>query len=199
MPTAITERDRIINMLQLSKLYIEAAELINGCKIQQETISSIRYEPIILNISFACEILLKCYYLFHHHARIKTHDLFEIYNSMSKNNKSQIYNYFKINSAQTINRNDFEILLKLSGDHFYNDRYLYESEYDYDFENSNDINLNNFDKQKYYQWHRYNHVLFLYLLSVNLKTQIAKKILKVKRFNLSNHEKDYIISLLSND
>ena len=201
MNKEIDDKDYIINMLQTGIDFISASEYINGCIIRYDTITCLRYRPLIINISFACEVLLKCYYFINFNEELKSeHNLFKIYINIKFRNQSfvdLIFNKFNnIFPKGPMPFNEFEETLKLGGNHFYIDRYLYELRTDYDFESSNNIN-NTFDKQnqqKRYQWIRYEDVYFLYILSNCLKLLIAEYILE--KFQLKEKEKNYIKSII---
>ena len=201
MNKKIDNQDYIINMLQTGIDFISSSEYINGCIIRYDTISCLRYRPLIINISFACEVLLKCYYFINFNEELKSeHNLFKIYINIKFRNQSfvdLIFNKFNnIFPKGPMPFNEFEETLKLGGNHFYIDRYLYELRTDYDFESSNNIS-NNFDKQdqqKDYQWNKYGDVYFLYILSNCLKILIAEYILE--KFQLKEKEKNYIKSII---
>lgn len=201
MNKKIDNQDYIINMLQTGIDFISSSEYINGCIIRYDTISCLRYRPLIINISFACEVLLKCYYFISFDKELKSeHNLFNIYREIKSKNPSfadLIFNKFNnLFSKGPMHFNKFEKTLALGGNHFCIDRYLYELRTDYDFESSNNIN-NTFDKQnqqKRYQWNRYEDVYFLYILSNCLKLLIAEYILE--KFQLTEKEKNYIKSII---
>lgn len=201
MNKKIDNQDYIINMLQTGIDFISSSEYINGCIIRYDTISCLRYRPLIINISFACEVLLKCYYFISFDKELKSeHNLFNIYREIKSKNPSfadLIFNKFNnLFSKGPMHFNKFEETLALGGNHFCIDRYLYELRTDYDFESSNNIN-NTFDKQnqqKRYQWIRYEDVYFLYILSNCLKLLIAEYILE--KFQLKEKEKNYIKSII---
>lgn len=197
MNEQINNKDYIMGIFQTGLDFISATEFINGCSIRYDTISSLRYKPLIVNISFACEVLLKCYYFINFNEELKgKHNLFKIYTKIKDKNNSLadlILNKFnKLFPYDPILSDKFEETLKLSGNHFYIDRYLYELKTAFDFASSNNIS-NNFDiqdQQKYYQWNRYGDFYFLYILSNSLKSLIAEHI--VTNPELTKKELRYI-------
>lgn len=201
MNKELNNKDYIMGIFQTGIDFISATEFINGCNIRYDTISSLRYKPLIVNISFACEVLFKCYYFINFNEELKDeHDLYIIYTEIKKRNHilaNSVFNKFNnICQCESISLSQFEETLKLAGDHFFIDRYLYELKTNYDFQSSNNIynNFNKQNKQKHYQWNQYGDFYFLYNLSNGLKLLIAEYI--SNNLKLNEKELRYIESMI---
>lgn len=99
--------------------FLQAASMLHGEEnILYGWFNPVLY-PIIVNISFSCELFIKCL-LAKNKAPTKGHNLKELFDELDNEQRQQIKTLTK--------ENDFDIVLKNHSDFFVKYRYVYEKD-----------------------------------------------------------------------
>ena len=99
--------------------FLQAANMLHGEENKLYGWFNPVLYPIIVNISFSCELFIKCL-LVKNKAPIKGHNLKELFDNLDNEQRQQIKGLTK--------ENDFDIVLKNHSDFFVKYRYVYEED-----------------------------------------------------------------------